>query len=84
MALVLNISVITNIHVLKTGMYAGLGHSTSLPQPMNMSTQLRHYSVKRSSVQEAYFQYVPNPYYHDVEIMCEVYFTTTERGHVRH
>ena len=72
MALILKISVITNIHVLKTGMYAGLGHSTSLPQPMNIAIQ---------SVQEAYFQYVPNPYYHDVEIMCEVYVTTTERGY---
>ena len=52
MALILKISVITNIRVLKTGMYAGRGHSTSLPQPMNIATQLRHYSVKGSSVQE--------------------------------
>ena len=74
MALISKICVITNIHVLKTGMYAGRGHSISLPQPMNIATQLpllpedinivvlkrtgasgklRHYSVKRSSVQEA-------------------------------
>ena len=74
MALILKISVITTMHVLKTGRFAGRGHSISSPQPMNIATQLpllpedinlvvlkrtgasgklRHYSVKRSSVQEA-------------------------------
>ena len=43
-ALILKINVITNIRVLKTGMYAGRGHSISLPQPMNIAIQ---------SVQEA-------------------------------
>ena len=37
---------------------------------------------RQMPLRDKYFQYVPNPYYHDVEIMCEVYVVTTmERGY---
>ncbi len=128
-ALISKISVLMNVHVLKTGMFASRGHCVSLPQAMNEAKQLpllpaevnivvlkrigadgkiKHYFVERSAVQESleglcygyphggcdesnglnterymgkdhaqmplngrYFQYIPNPYYHDVEIMYD-------------
>ena len=40
-ALISKISVITNVHVLKTGMFSGRGHTISLPHPMTIATKLR-------------------------------------------
>ena len=40
MALISKISVITNVHVLKTGMMLGKGHCVSLPHPMTIAKQL--------------------------------------------
>ena len=128
-ALISKISVLMNVHVLKTGMFASKGHCVSLPQTMNEAKRLpllpaevnivilkrvgangkiKHYYVKRSAVQNAleglcfgyphggqaesnslcterytgkdhlqmplngrYFQHIPNPFYHDVEIMYD-------------
>ena len=39
-ALISKISVITNIHILKTGMFSSRGHTISLPHPMTIATKL--------------------------------------------
>ena len=39
-ALISKISVLTNIHILKTGMFSSRGHTISLPHPMRIATKL--------------------------------------------
>lgn len=39
-ALISKISVLTNIHILNTGMFSSRGHTISLPHPMTIATKL--------------------------------------------